>query len=144
MFFTFLNSVHCHLDYQAITSRDVFTCKARCSQLWGLQTTTRLPQSCSVALCALQDRVCHCNQSPSHHTLQRQMRCCVSKSKRKNSPPAAVLRGRKISLAHLQAWIRCWCHPAEWDDLCCSTDGFYRTAADYCRELLTSAKTGSV
>lgn len=34
--------------------------------------------------------------------------------------PAAALRGGGTSLAHLQAWIRGWCHPAEWDALRCS------------------------
>lgn len=45
--------------------------------------------------------------------------------------PAAALRGGGTSLAHLQAWIRGWCHPAEWDALRCS------------KRLHASAKTSS-
>lgn len=112
------------------------TAGARCS-------LSPASQDCSVAPHALREHFClFCHSSPAHHIPRNRRGNEVCRMLRRS--PAAVRREGSTSLAHLQAWFRCWCHPAEWDSLCCSTDGFHGTAADCCKEPLASAKTASV
>lgn len=119
---------------QLITSGHVFTCTTRCHQLSRSDISSMFPHRCLSGLHALQDHFCcsHPPPPPAHPKTQNRRGNEVRRRLQKS--PAAVQTEGSTSLAHLRAWFRCWCHPAERDSLCCSTDGFYGTAADCCRE----------